>query len=365
MPYFEQEPLRLRGLTVPTPVVQGGMGIGVSLAGLASAVADEGGIGVISAAVAGGVGTGARVDNVEALRREIRAARSRTKGVLGVNIMVALTDFAELAKAAAQEGIDVIFAGAGLPLNLPALVDPDGPTRLVPIVSSARAAKTIAKWWMEKYRAVPDGFVVEGPLAGGHLGFRREQIDDPAYRLENLIPQVAAAVRPLEETAGREIPVIAAGGIYTGEDILRFFRLGASGVQMATRFVATDECDASPAFKQAYVNCGKEDIGIIESPVGLPGRAIVNDFLRAAERGERHPAVCPFHCITPCRQKESPYCISGALISACRGNLNSGFVFIGANGWRVDKIVPVKTLFETLAEEYREALERENREQSV
>lgn len=356
MAYFEHEPLVIGGLTIETPVVQGGMGIGISLSGLASAVANEGGLGVISAAVVGMARKGAASapDNVAALREEIRRARKLTKGVLGVNIMVALTDFDALAKASAEEGIDVIFAGAGLPLHLPAIVGESG-TRLVPIVSSARAAKTIAKWWREKYNRIPDGFVVEGPLAGGHLGFHREQIDNPEYRLEALVPQVIQAVRPMEEKAGRKIPVIAAGGIFTGADIRRFFALGADAVQMATRFVATDECDADPAFKNAYLACKKEDIGIIQSPVGLPGRAIVNDFLRQAEQGEKHPQSCPFHCISSCRQRESPYCISAALISAYRGKLNGGFAFIGANGWRVDEIVPVKKLFETLAEEYRQA----------
>lgn len=356
MAYFEHEPLVIGGLTVETPVVQGGMGIGISLSGLASAVANEGGLGVISAAVVGMARKGAATaqDNVAALREEIRRARTMTKGVLGVNIMVALTDFEALAKASAEEGIDVIFAGAGLPLHLPGIVGESGP-RLVPIVSSARAAKTIAKWWREKYSRIPDGFVVEGPLAGGHLGFKKEQIDDPAYRLEVLVTEVLEAVRPMEEEAGHKIPVIAAGGIFTGADIKRFFSLGADAVQMATRFVATDECDADIAFKNAYVACKKEEIGIIQSPVGLPGRAIVNEFLRSAALGEKHPQSCPFHCITSCKQKESPYCISSALISAYRGKLGGGFAFVGANGWRVEEIVPVKTLFRTLAEEYRQA----------
>lgn len=363
MPYFEHEPLVLRDLVVPTPVVQGGMGVGISLSGLASAVANEGGIGVISAAVIGMANGETRVDNAAALRREIRRARSMTKGALGVNIMVALSDFDELAKVSAEEGIDVIFAGAGLPLHLPGLVGKDSKTKLVPIVSSARAVKTISKWWREKYDCVPDGFVVEGPMAGGHLGFKKEQIDDPDYQLEKIVPQIKEAVRPLEEQAGRKIPVIAGGGIFTGADILRFFRLGADAVQMATRFVATDECDADLGFKQAYVNCKKEDIGIIESPVGMPGRAIVNEFLLRAGRGEAHPQSCPFHCITTCKQKDSPYCISAALINAYRGKFGGGFAFVGANGYKVKEIVPVKTLFETLADEYREALEQQNREE--
>lgn len=357
MAYFEHQPLVIGGLTVPTPIVQGGMGVGISLSGLASAVANEGGLGVISAAVVGMARRGCETaqDNVTALREEIRLARKKTKGVLGVNIMVALSDFAQLVQASVQEGIDVIFAGAGLPLNLPGLLGEGCKTKLVPIVSSARAVKTIAKWWKEKYRYVPDAFVVEGPLAGGHLGFKREQIDNPDYQLEKLVPEIMAAVRPLEQEAGRKIPVIAAGGIFTGADIKRFFNLGADAVQMATRFVATDECDADIAFKNAYVACKKEDIGIIQSPVGLPGRAIVNDFIHRAEQGEKHPQSCPFHCIITCKQKESPYCISAALINAYRGKLAGGFAFIGANGYMVNEIIPVKKLFETLAQEYEQA----------
>ncbi len=357
MEYFDQKPLVIGDLVVPTPVVQGGMGIGISLSGLASAVANEGGLGVISAAVVGMVHkeTAAAQDNVTAVKEEIRRARAKTKGALGVNIMVALSDFGEMVKACVEEGIDVIFAGAGLPLNLPSFVKKGCKTKLVPIVSSARAVKTISRWWQEKYQYIPDAFVVEGPLAGGHLGFSPEQIDSPDYQLEKLVPQVIEAVRPLEEKAGRSIPVIAAGGIFSGADIRRFFQLGAAAVQMATRFVATDECDADIAFKNAYVQCKKEDIGIIKSPVGMPGRAIVNGFLSEAAQGNKHPKYCPFHCIITCEQKTSPYCISMSLINACKGRLENGFAFIGANGYKVKEIVPVKKLFETLAEEYRQS----------
>lgn len=364
---FDHEPLIIGDLIVPTPVVQGGMGIGVSLAGLACAVANEGGVGVISAAVVGMMrkdASGSR-DNIIALKEEIRSARAKTKGVLGVNIMVALSDFGEMVKASIEEGIDIIFAGAGLPLNLPSYLKKDSKTKLIPIISSARAVKTISRWWKEKYNYIPDGFVVEGPMAGGHLGFQPDQIENPDYQLEMLVPQVLEAVRPLEEQCGHKIPVIAAGGIFTGEDIKHFLNLGAAAVQMATRFVATDECDADIAFKNAYVQCEKEDIGIIKSPVGMPGRAIINDFLRDVKLGNKHPAQCPFHCIVTCEQQTSPYCISSALISACKGRLENGFAFIGANGYKVKEIVSVKKLFETLELEYKQcddfASEPENR----
>ena len=365
--------LSIGDLHVTAPIVQGGMGVGISGYRLAAAVANEGGIGVISAVGLGYMGktledeglralakAGTEVRNITAMRQEVRRARALTRGVIGVNIMVAITEFMEMAKAAVEEGVDVIFAGAGLPLNLPKVLTEGSHTKLVPIVSSAKAAKLIAKRWMTTYGYAPDGFVLEGPKAGGHLGFSREQIDDPAYQLEALVGPVVEEARRIGEEAGKTIPVIAGGGIFTGEDIADMLDRGASGVQMATRFVATEECDADTAFKQAYVNCKKEDIGIITSPVGLPGRALINTFLKEAKEGLRHPKNCPRHCITTCKGMEAPYCISSALINACFGKLNSGFAFIGANGYRVDRITTVHELFEELGEGFRRAQAAKN-----
>lgn len=346
-------------LKISLPIIQGGMGVGISLSGLSSAVSNEGGVGVISAAGIGmlnkGFSKGGIQANSLALKKEIRKARALTEGVLGVNIMVALSDFGELVKTSVEEGIDIIFAGAGLPLTLPSFLNKKSRTKLVPIVSSAKAVNVITKWWKEKYQYVPDAFVVEGPMAGGHLGFKKEQIFNSDFCLEKLVLDVLHEVAALEQEHKRRIPVIAAGGIFTGADIHKFLHLGASAVQMATRFVATEECDADIAFKNAYINCKEEDIGIIESPVGMPGRAITNDFINKSSMGEKHPKSCPYHCITTCKREESPYCISLALISACRGKLVNGFVFIGANGYRVEKIVKVHELINSLKQEYKEA----------
>lgn len=337
------------------------MGVGISMAGLASAVANEGGVGVIATAGIGMLERDAFTNfleaNVRALRKEIRAARERTKGVLGVNIMVALSNYADMVRTAVEEKIDVIFSGAGLPLALPEIVRTSGSAKLVPIVSSARAAGLILRKWLAKHDRCPDGFVVEGPLAGGHLGFKPEQIADPAFALERLIPEVVAEVRPFAEARGRAIPVVAAGGIYTGRDMREIMELGASGVQMATRFVATEECDASPEFKDAFLNAGREDLTIIESPVGLPGRAIRNGFLEDVRRGTKKPFRCPFHCIVTCKQKASPYCIALALTNALKGRLRHGFAFAGANAWRVNKMMTVKALVAELLREYGEAAE--------
>lgn len=359
MKISEMKELIIGNLRARTPIVQGGMGIGISLSGLASAVANEGGVGVISAA---GIGmleadyySNYLEANVRALRKEIQKARELTKGIIGVNIMVAMSNFEELVKTAIEEGIDVIFAGAGLPLNLPQFLTNACKTKIVPIVSSGRAARIIAKRWFEKYQYVPDAIVVEGPMAGGHLGFSLEQIDDSAFALENIVVDVINEMKVFEESAAKPIPVIAAGGIYTGADIYKFIKLGAAGVQMATRFVTTDECDASDGFKNTYIEAKKEDIGIIQSPVGLPGRAIVNQFIRDIRSGAKKPFKCPYHCIRTCDYKNSPYCISIALMNAKKGNMQNGFAFAGANAYRAEKILSVRELISTLRKEYAEA----------
>jgi nitronate monooxygenase len=351
--------LTIGDFTAKLPIIQGGMGIGISLSRLASAVANEGGIGVIATADIGmdepDFSRNFLEANIRALRKEIRKARELTKGILGVNIMVALTNFADLVKTAIEEGIDIIFSGAGLPLNLPEFLHGSKKTKLAPIVSSARAAGIIAKKWSEKFAYIPDAVVVEGPKAGGHLGFKEEMIFDPAYALEKLVPEVIQALKPYQERYNKDIPVIAAGGIYTGADIHKFFQLGASGVQMATRFVTTYECDASEKFKQTYIDSKQEDMVIIKSPVGMPGRAIRNTFLDEVSHGKRKPFKCPYHCLKTCDYNNTPYCISFALINAQRGNLSRGFAFAGENAYRAEKITSVKELIETLKKEYEDA----------
>ena len=276
--------LKIGDLVARTPIVQGGMGVGISLSKLASAVANEGGIGVIAGAMVGmrepDVASNPVEANVRALRREIEKARAATKGIIGVNIMVALTTFAEMVRASVEARADVIFSGAGLPMDLPKIFldacaqkKEEFRTKLVPIVSSGRAATLIAKKWMHKTGLIPDAFVLEGPKAGGHLGFSEEHIFDEAFSLEHLVSGVVDAAKALEDKAGRAIPVIAGGGVFSGADIARNAALDCSGVQMATRFVATDECDADIRFKQAYVDAKEEDVTIIHSPVGMPGRA--------------------------------------------------------------------------------------------
>jgi nitronate monooxygenase len=352
-------PLRIGDLIAPVPIIQGGMGVGVSLSGLAAAVANAGGIGVIACA---GIGMfepdmfkNFEAANIRSLRKEIQRAREHSHGILGVNIMVALTNFGQLVKTALDEGIDIIFSGAGLPLDLPRYRRGGDRTKLVPIVSSGRAARIVAKRWTERYDYPPDAIVVEGPRAGGHLGFKPEQLADPAYALERLLAEVLVEIKPFEARAGRPIPVVAGGGIYTGADMHRFMQLGAGGVQMATRFVTTDECDASAVFKAAYLCATPEDTIIIQSPVGMPGRAIRNEFLEAVAAGKKMPFTCPYHCIVTCDYTTSPYCIALALINAQRGRMDLGFAFAGENAHRATEIVSVEALVGTLLSEYQAA----------
>ncbi len=352
-------PLRIGPYTAQLPVVQGGMGVRISLSGLASAVANEGGVGVIATA---GIGmeepdylSNFLEANRRALRAEIRKAREATKGLLGVNILVPLSNYADMARTAIEEKVEFIFSGAALPLNLPSFLEGSTTTKLVPIVSSARAARIIVRKWLDKYRYRPDALVVEGPKAGGHLGFKEEQLEDPSFALEALLEPVLKEAEAAGKEDGRAVPVIAAGGIYTGEDLYDAMAAGASGVQMATRFVTTEECDAAAGFKQTYIDAGPEDMVIIKSPVGLPGRAIRNGFLDEVAAGKRIPFKCPYHCLVSCDYQKSPYCIALALMNAVRDRMKLGFAFAGSNAYRAEKISTVKEVVTSLLDGYARA----------
>lgn len=348
--------LKIGNLLASVPIVQGGMGVGISLSGLASAVANQGGIGVISSAGLGAIyndySKDYRIASIWGLKEELRKAREATKGIVGVNVMVAMSNFGDMVKTAIAEKADIIFSGAGLPLNLPSFLTEGAKTKLAPIVSSARAAKLLCQKWFSEYHYIPDAIVVEGPKAGGHLGYKEDQLTDEHYSLEALVPQIVAEVRAFEVEHNCHIPVIAGGGIYTGEDIYRIMELGAEGVQMGTRFVTTDECDAAPAFKQTYLDATEQDIEIIRSPVGMPGRAIRSSFLDRVKEGLKVPKACPFDCIKTCDVTHSPYCIMLALYNAFKGKLQNGYAFCGTNAWRAEKIQSVRELIASLKTEY-------------
>jgi len=352
--------LRIGDLMIKIPIIQGGMAVGISLSGLASAVANADGAGVIATAGIGMMEPDFNTDfkqaNQRALRKEIKKARKTTDGVIGINIMVALSDFQDMVRISVEEKADLVLLGAGLPLrDLDILIPKNRGERkpkVIPIVSSSRAAKIVFQYWQKNYQHIPDAVVLEGPLAGGHLGFKKEQIDNPAYTLEKILPEIISILEPFEKEFNRKIPVIVAGGIYTGADIFYYLQMGAQGVQMGTRFVATEECDASYEFKQAYINAKTEDLVIIDSPVGLPGRAIKNQFLQEVSEGQRKPFRCYWKCLKTCDFKTTPYCIASALTHAQKGDFENGFAFAGANAYRIKEIMPVKELVTSLVEEY-------------
>ena len=331
-----EQSLRIGDLCARVPVIQGGMGVGVSLSGLASAVANAGGIGIISTAQIGfrdkEFARKPLECNLKAVHQEIQKAKALApKGIIGVNIMVATQHYDEYVKAAVEAGADCIISGAGLPMDLPALTKGSN-TKIAPIVSSKKALAVISKYWMKKYNRKPDFIVIEGPLAGGHLGFSRDE-------LSRLTPQL------YDEEVELNAPVVVAGGVYTREDMLHYLAMGASGVQLGTRFVTTRECDASDAYKQAYIDASQEDIVIVDSPVGMPGRAIHNAFLDKVKAGERFMRGCR-QCIKTCKPATAPYCITEALVNAVEGRLDEGLIFCGANAYRAQRIETVAEIME-------------------
>lgn len=366
---IDNRPLVIGNLVVERPVIQGGMGVGVSLSSLAGAVAKEGGMGIISTAQIGFREPDFKSHQLEANLRTIGTELGKAReiapgGVLGFNIMVATRQYGLYVKEAVKAGADVIISGAGLPVDLPKYAAEAGgeETKLAPIVSSVKAASIICKMWDRKYHRLPDFIVIEGPLAGGHLGFSREQLAelgadsadvDKTFKKDSYEEEVKKIIRfisQLGETCGKNIPVITAGGIYTHEDVLHQLELGAAGVQVATRFVTTEECDAADEYKQAYIDAKKEDIVITKSPVGMPGRAIKNEFLERIRRERLAPARC-FQCLEHCNPNETPYCITDALIRAAVGDVEHALLFCGSNAYRAERIETVKEVMRDLVGE--------------
>ena len=350
--------MEIRGHHLSIPVLQGGMGVGVSLGGLAGAVAACGGMGTISTADAGYQEPDFPTDpagaNLRALRREIGRAKelARGAGMVAVNAMVATRQFADAVRTAVAAGVDAVVCGAGLPLELPALTQ--GKTAIAPIVSSPRAARLLLKTWDRKYQTTADFLVLEGSRAGGHLGFGEEALKEGTCpSLEDLLPGVLAETAPYAEKYGHPIPVFPAGGIWSGADMARLTRLGAAGVQLATRFIATWECDASQGYKDVLLEAREEDLAIIHSPVGMPGRAVRTPLIRRLEAGERlEPQWCA-QCMQGCRPSEIPFCITPARIQAVKGNREEGLFFSGASVGLLDRMCSVRELMEELTREWR------------
>ena len=355
--------LRIGQYEIEYPIIQGGMGVGISWENLAGNVSKNGGLGVVSA-----VGTGYRHPNYiklkdgrpigskyihsrEALQRIIRDAKDIAggeKAVIGVNILYAITDYGRVVRDAIEGGANIIITGAGLPLQLPKYA-PEPHVALVPIVSSARALRVICKHWKKKYNRLPDAVIVEGPKSGGHQGIPYEDCFKPEYQLENLVPDVIK-----ERDKWGDFPVIPAGGIWDKKDIEFYLSLGASGVQMGTRFVGTYECDASPEFKKVIINAKKEDIQLLKSPVGYPARGIITKLIKDIERGTAPKVKCVSNCVVPCNHGEEAkkvgFCIADRLGDAYLGRVETGLFFSGSNGYRIKRLVSVKDLMRELTE---------------
>lgn len=355
------QPVTLASKTLQLPIIQGGMGVGVSLSSLAGHVMKEGAMGVISAAHPGyrkeNFWKDSKGCNIEAIQEEIKKAKeiAQGKGLCGVNVMVASENYETYVKAAVDGGADAIISGAGIPMNLPSIVQ-NQDVLLAPIVSSGKVARLIMKAWDRHYHRCPDFIVIEGSLAGGHLGFKVDDVlQNTCETLEQILSDVLKECIPYEAQYGRKIPVFVAGGIYDGKDIAHFVSLGASGVQMATRFITTYECDASDAFKQKFINAKQEDIELVKSPAGLPGRAIRTKFMDQTKLTRLAPTRC-VNCMKPCAPATTPYCISDALIQSVSGNVEEGLVFAGTNAYRSTQMVHVYELLQELSKQWEDSL---------
>lgn len=344
--------LKIGKRTARLPVIQGGMGVGISLGSLAGAVAKEGGVGIISTAQIGfrepDFDEAPLTANLRAIHRELEKARSIARGgIVGFNIMVATRNYEAYVREAAAAGADLIISGAGLPTDLPAYVEGTD-TAIAPIVSTDKSAKVILKYWDRKYQRMPDLLVIEGPNAGGHLGFTREQLEEfteEAYSEE--VKAILQTVKKYEEAYGIKIPTALAGGIDTREKVSAAFAMGVDAIQAATPFVTTEECDADIRYKEAYIQAKKEEIRIVKSPVGMPGRAISNKFLERVDKGEKIPHKC-HQCLAHCKPAEIPYCITDALIHAARGKVDDALLFCGADAWKAEKITTVSEVIQKL-----------------
>lgn len=349
---MELSSLIIGDLVAKVPIIQGGMGVGVSLSSLAGAVAREGAIGVISAAQPGYLeedfSSNPLTANLRSLGNHIKKAKEiSNNGIIGVNIMCASKNYEEYVKCAIDNGADLIISGAGLPTDLPKLVEGSN-IKIAPIVSPPKSASVILKMWDRRYGRTADMVVIEGPKAGGHLGFSNESLEEYESKdYDKEVLEIIEIVKEYENKYNKKIPVVFAGGVFDRKDIDHYISLGCSGVQMATRFVATEECDADINFKMAYINSKKEDIVIVKSPVGLPGRAINNKFMKDKKLINEKITKC-YKCLKKCNMADIPYCITGALVRAVKGDIDNSLVFCGENAYRLNKIITVKELIKEL-----------------
>ena len=339
------KPLIIGDLITKLPIIQGGMGVGVSLSNLAGTVAKHGAIGVISAAHAGYMEDDFEKNPTEAnlrgLKKHIQRAKEiSSNGIIGVNIMVATNYYKEHVKATIEAGADLIISGAGLPLKLPEYIG-ESLIKIAPIVSSAKATNVILKYWYKHFNKSADAIIIEGPLAGGHLGFKKDNLENEILTFDQNVKDIIQELSNFENLFNKKIPIIVGGGIFTSDDVKKYLSLGASGVQIGTRFVATSECDAHINFKKAYISSTANDIELVKSPVGMPGRAIKNKFTQSIKENSLPIKKC-YNCLIPCNPKTTPYCISEALINAVKGDTDNGLIFCGSNAYKINSITSVK-----------------------
>lgn len=342
------EPLVIGDITIEYPIIQGGMGVGISRSHLAGSVSANGGLGIISTAQIGydepEFEKNQIQTNLKSIKKHVNLAKKIANGKpVGVNIMVATKEYPAYVKAAVEAEADVIISGAGLPAKLPEYVA-GSRTKIAPIVSSEKAATVILRNWEKKYARTADFIVIEGPKAGGHLGFSRESLETISREdFDDEVRKIIQVVRGYEAKFACKIPVIVAGGIFDYEDICHAISLGANGVQIASRFVATKECDADEKYKEAYISAKEEDVEIVMSPVGMPGRALKNTFVKQIEKKPLPVSRC-YQCLEKCNPAKVPYCITKALIRAVKGDIENGLIFVGANVGRIKKITTVHDL---------------------
>ena len=348
-------PLKIKNIEAKLPVIQGGMGVGISLGGLAGAVAKEGGIGVISAAQIGfrelDFDQNTKGANLRAIRKEYEKARTiAPEGIIGFNLMVAMRHYEEYVREVIDAGADMIISGAGLPMELPRLAE-GSDVKLAPIVSTEKSAKVILRYWDKKYKRMPDLLVIEGPEAGGHLGFTEEQLKEYDGNYDQEVIRILNLVRQYEEEFGCRIPTALGGGIENRRQAAHAFSLGVDAIQVATRFVTTEECDADIRYKEAYIQADREDITIVKSPVGMPGRAIMNPFMRRVMAGEQIPHSPCHGCLHKCDPAKIPYCITDALIHAAKGEVDDALLFCGAYAYKAKRLETVKEVIDSLLTE--------------
>ncbi|MDB2405384.1 nitronate monooxygenase [Arcobacteraceae bacterium] len=353
--------MKIGNYNIEKPIIQGGMGVGISWDKLAGNVSLEGGLGVVSA-----VGTG-YYQNKEFSHKNIQDKPyssenfyskdglteiiKNTRKICGdkplaANVLYASNDYGKIVRDACEAGIDIIITGAGIPTNMPEFTQDFPDVALIPIVSSARALKLICKKW-KRYNKLPDAVIVEGPLSGGHQGFKYDDCFKDEFQLENIVPPV------IEEAKNwGSMPIIAAGGVWDKNDIDKFLDMGCAGVQMATRFIATHECDAAQELKDVLIGANEDDIKLLKSPVGLPARGVMTNLQSSIEDGTAPKVACISNCVAPCNKGEEAkavgYCIADRLSAAYMGDTETGLFFTGTNGYKIKELITVKELMDKL-----------------